>query len=246
MGMSRKHIGTRQNKPESVADSVAQAKTAGTPKFGIADNRPDHAHQQKMQQTVDQGTSIVESSIAPKPESPIQLVTEKQIATSMRNIASYSPATIVKYGAETIRAVLLKNDLRVRGHASGKRGGSQSAQTDQDMQTLTRALKAYRPRTSAAAAEGSGAAAAAGSGAAAGGGGSGAAPSSSRGRRHTEAEQAAAAERKAQRYRERQAAKRAEWMAGDGAGSGKHSDKRSGGGKGGKSGRGSKGGKRRR
>ncbi|MCA2999587.1 MAG: hypothetical protein ING75_13410 [Rhodocyclaceae bacterium] len=73
------------------------------------------------------------------------MVTDEEVATSLRNVAAYAPDTYRLHGAATIAAVLRANDFRVRGHASGSAGGGQNAATSQDLETLAGYLRAYKP-----------------------------------------------------------------------------------------------------
>lgn len=123
-----------------------------------------------------------------------QLVTEEEIATSLRNIAAYAPNTLQHYGEATIRAVLNARNFRVRGHASGGSGDAQNAATTQDLETLTEYLQAYHPPSEEHASSSSSS-----------GGRTGA--------RHTEEEEKEASVKKADKKKEKAAKKKAAYEA---------------------------------
>ncbi len=77
-----------------------------------------------------------------------KVLSQRQIATSIRNVQVYATDMYRTYGAATIRAVLIQNNFRVRGHASGGSGSGQNAATTQDLATLRGYLQAYTPPTS--------------------------------------------------------------------------------------------------
>ena len=140
----------------ATTNPVAQKKSDGKQGFGFVDNRPEVLHQLVTQKMINQPFSNKVNSEAVKTPAILQFVTEKDIITSLRNVAAYSLDMYRNYGEDTIRAVLRESDMRVRGHASGAGGDSQNAATTEDLQALRRALQQYRPTSEAAPAAASG------------------------------------------------------------------------------------------
>jgi hypothetical protein len=90
--------------------------------------------------------AVRQLALGPVPASGavIQMVTDDEVATSLRNVQAYSPDMYKEYGEDEIRATLIDKDITVRGHASSSSGSNQNAQTTQDLAVLSKHLKARK------------------------------------------------------------------------------------------------------
>lgn len=127
----------KENKSRAVANSVVQKKS-DEQGLDFVDNRPMSIVQNKLQNRSLTNLGFNSSAV-------LQFVTEEEIATSLRNVAAYASGMYLAYGEETIRAVLIEQDMTVRGHASGSSGDSQNQATTDDLARLAAALREYQP-----------------------------------------------------------------------------------------------------
>lgn len=173
-------------------DQPIQAKGSNA-NFQLKDYRKSSIVQRKQ---VDDLNSL--NTVQLKSE-VIQLMTDDEIATSMRNVAQYS-SLIAHYGEATVKRVLKAANLHVRGHASGGAGDGMNAATTKDLEILTAALK-----KDAATAKGSEARSSYGAGAAA-------AASSSSGKHQNKEQKAATDASKKDKSDAHSAKKHQDWL----------------------------------
>lgn len=122
------------NKSSENTAQPIQAKSRSKPSFHLEDNRKSSIIQRKQIASISGHTVQFKNDV-------VQLVSDAEVAVSMRNIAAYT-SLLKSYDATTIERVLRANHLNIKGHASGAGGDGMNDATRRDLATLTRALQA--------------------------------------------------------------------------------------------------------